>query len=193
MCRAKIIMLAVTGWLLWTVDSPAQTLLTNVIVQPPTTRLEAVENTVGKIVFKGRTEVGTVSAAAGSITIFFKEDLLVGENTKERGVAVIIKTGGETDERALIDYDELDSLASALDYLSRITWSATTMTSFNASYTSKAGLRFDSFGNRRSGKIEFSVRSGQMAHGIALAPENLAQIRSLLDQARRKLDELPKN
>jgi len=186
----KIMMVAVAGWFLLTVDLPALTEVTNVIILPPTTRLEAVENTVGKIVFKGRTEVGTVTAPTGSITVFFKEDTLVGDNTKEHGVVIVIKGGGQNDERALVDYDELDGLAGALDYLSRLTWSATTMTSFDASYTSKSGLRFDSVGNRRSGKIEFSIRNGQMPQKLVLAPEHLAQMRSLLDQAKRKLDEL---
>src|ERR1043165_5037301 len=140
----KIIMAAAVGWFVLAIDSPAQTEATNVIVQPPTTRLEAVENTVGKVVFKGRTEVGTVSASTGSITVFFKEDTLVGDNTKEHGIVIMIKGGGQNDERALVDYDELDGLAGALDYLGRLTWSATTMTSFDASYTSKSGLRLDS-------------------------------------------------
>ena len=186
----KIIMMAVAGWFVLTVDSPAQTQVTNVLVQPATTRLEALENTLGKVVLKSRTEVGTVSASTGAVTVFFKEDSLVGENLKEHGVVIVMKVSGQPDDRTLVDYDELESLEGALDYLSRMNWSETTMASFDATFTSKAGLRVESFGNRRSGKIDFSIRSNQMQHGINLAPENLAQIRSLLDQAKRKLDEL---
>jgi hypothetical protein len=83
-------------------------------------------------------------------------------------------------------------LTHALDYLSRIDWSVTSMGSFDASYTTKAGLRVDSFSSRRSGKIEFALRTGQMTRGIVLAPEQLAQIRSLVEQAKRKLDDLRK-
>jgi hypothetical protein len=186
----KIIMLAVAGWFVLTVDSPAQTQVTNVLLQPPSTRLEAMESTVGKVVLKSRTELGTVSTAAGSVTVSFKENSLVGENAKEQGLVIAIKGGGQSDDRILIDYDELDSLAGALDSLSRFDWSTTSMASFDASYTSKAGLRVDASGNRRTGKITFSIRSGHMTRGINLAPEYLTQLRSLVDQAKLKLDEL---
>jgi len=185
---SKTILVALIGWFALTVVCPAQTFITNVMLQPPATTLEAMESTVGKVVFKSRTEIGTISTAAGTVTIYFKEDSVVGENGKAHGLAVAIN-GNDADTRTLVDYDELESLMGALDYLSRLDWSITPMSNFDASYTTKAGLRVDAFGNRRSGRISFSLRSSQTTR-ISLASEHLVQLRSLLDQAKRKLDEL---
>jgi len=154
--------------------------------------LEAVESTVGKIVLKGRSEVGTITANAAAITVFIKESSLVGDTTKQHGLLIVIKLNEQPDERAMLDYDEIDAFSAALDYLSRIDWTATRMSHFDASYTSASGLRVDSFSSRRTGRIEFSLRSGQMTRGIILAPEHLAQLRSLVDESKRKLDELRK-
>lgn len=189
MKTCKLILILTGGGLL-TSGAEAQTVMTNLYFPPPATRLEAVEATVGNIVIKGRTEVGSVTAGPAVITVFCKEDI-VGDS-KEHGLLISVKTSEPAETRALVDYDELESLTHALDYLSRIDWSVTSMGSFDASYTTKAGLRVDSFSSRRSGKIEFALRTGQMTRGIVLAPEQLAQIRSLVEQAKRKLDDLRK-
>lgn len=190
MCRSILVRLAMAAWLGLAPGASAQSPITNVIVQPPATKLEALETTVGKVVLKGRTEIGTVTAPNASVSVFIRESSLVQEGAKEHGITMVIKMSEQPDERTMLDYDEIDSLAEAMEFFSRIDFNVTRMSNFDASYTSKAGLRVDAFSSRRTGRIEFALRTGQMTRGTILAPEHLAQLRSLVDQAKRKLDEL---
>src|SRR5438067_8993547 len=80
---------------------------TNVILSAPATRLEAFETNVGIVIIKGTTEVGTVSANAGLISVKCRENTETATGHKERGVAIEIMQSGRRNDRMLIDYDEL--------------------------------------------------------------------------------------
>ena len=90
----------------------------------------------------------------------------------------------------MVDYDELGPLLAAVDALAKIDWTATSLPNFDAVYLTRGGLRIAAFGVRSTGAIEYSVRGGGMNKGIVLAPTQLTEFRGLLDQAKRKLDEL---
>jgi hypothetical protein len=92
---------------------------------------------------------------------------------------------------ALIDYDELDSLLDGLEYLGKLDWSVTSLPDFSAVYTTKGGFRAEARGSRRTGSIEFAVRSTRVnAPKLSLSRDQLGQLRSLIEQARTKLDSM---
>jgi hypothetical protein len=64
---------------------------------------------------------------------------------------------------------------------------------FSASYTTKGGFRADARGSRRTGNIEFAARSARInGPRLLLSRDQLGQLRSLIDQAKTKLDSLRK-
>jgi hypothetical protein len=93
----------------------------------------------------------------------------------------------------LIDYDELDSLLDGLEYLGTLDWSVTPLPGFDAVYTTKGGFRAAAFGSRRTGSIEFAVRSIRVRTvPLVLTRDQLSQVRSLVQQGKAKLDSLRK-
>jgi hypothetical protein len=186
MFKFKIILMAVVVWSIQTIQSQAQIQITN-LVPPPPTILENLENTTGQVIIKATAPVGSVPCTGAMITITCKEDTLVGTGQKEHGVIVGIAISGQPEDKTVIDFDELDSLINALNYLNTVTWSVTSLSSFDVNYTTKAGLRVAVFSSKRSGQIEFALRSSRMARGIVMPPEQRAQLLALLNQARANL------
>ena len=186
MCNFKMILTAMIAWLILTIHAPAQN--TNLCPAVPATILEALESSTGKVIIRATAPMGSVAASATEVSVVCKEDTVVSTSRKEYGIMAGIKMGGQPEDRTVIDYDELDSLLSSLDYLSKIERSVTSLPSFDAGYTTKAGLRLAAFTSQRLGRIEFAVRSSRMAKGILLTPDQFGRLRLLVDQAKNKLD-----
>ncbi|HWF18051.1 MAG TPA: hypothetical protein VG754_02230 [Verrucomicrobiae bacterium] len=186
MLKPKIIITAVIVWLIMAIQSQAQIQSTN-LVPLPATILENLESTTGQVIIKATAPVGSVNCNGAVITIVCKEDTMASTGHKEHGVTVGISINGQPDDRTVIDFDELDSLISSLDYLNGITWSVTSLSSFDAIFTTKAGLRVAVFSSKRSGQIEFALRSSRMDTGIIMPPDQRAQFRLLLVGAKAKL------
>jgi hypothetical protein len=190
MYKSKVLPAAVGCWLLLAVESRAQD--TNAYALAPATRLEALETNTGTVIVKGFAPVGSVSVSAGVVSVTCKEDTDTGAGRKEYGIAITVSVSNQFEDRAIVDYDEMDSLLNAIDYLSKIDWSVTSLISFDAAYTTKGGFRIAAFSSRRSGTIEFTIQSSHMSKGILLAPSQLGPFRGLIDQAKRKLDSIRK-
>ncbi len=185
-------MLAAMSWVIVAGELRAQE--TNLyLVQPPPTVLEAMEATTDQLLVKGSEPVGTVSTGGAVISVVCKEDTAVSLNRKEYGIMVQISVNGQPEDRTVVDYDELDSLLGTMDYLANINRSVTTLSGFDAGFTTKGGLRVGAFSSRRVGQIELSLRTSRMQRGMLLTSDQLAQFRSLVDQAKHKLDALKRS
>jgi hypothetical protein len=69
----------------------------------------------------------------------------------------------------------------------------TSLPDFSAAYTTKGGFRAEARGSRRTGNIDFAVRSTRLiAPRLTLSRDQLGQLRSLIEQAKTKLDSLRK-
>ncbi|MCX6902082.1 MAG: hypothetical protein NTW03_01115 [Verrucomicrobia bacterium] len=66
----------------------------------------------------------------------------------------------------------------------------TSLASFDATYLTKGGFKIAAFSVRRSGTVEHSLRSSRMTKKIVITSSQWAEFRGLIDQARRKIDEL---
>ena len=163
------------------------------LVQPPPTLLETLENTPDQLMVKGSEPVGTVSTEGAIIAVVCKEDTVVSSARKEYGILVEISVNGQPDDSTVVDYDELDALLNSMDYLANINRSVTALSGLNASFTTKGGLRVGAFSSRRVGQIELLLRSSRMQKAMLLTSDQLAQFRSLVDQAKHKLDALKKD
>ena len=166
---------------------------TNPCVLVPATRLEAFETNTDTVIIKATAPVGTVPAHGGTVSVRCREITDAGTGRRESGIIVDLAFGGQPAAIMLIDYDELDSLLDGMDFLGRLDWSVTPLPDFSASYTTKGGFRADAHGSRRTGNIEFAARSLRVsAPRLTLSRDQLGQLRSLVEQAKTKLDSLRK-
>ncbi len=182
---------AVAGGLLLIGAARAQE--TNPCVLLPATRLEAFETNTDTVIIKATAPIGTVQGHGGVVAVRCREITDAGNGHRESGVIIDISSAGPVEDTMLIDYEELDSLLDGLDYISRLDWTVTPLPSFSATYTTKGGFRATAFGSRRTGNIEFAVRSTRVTRPpLLLARDQIGQLRSLVEQGRAKLDSLRK-
>ena len=191
MLRMIAIFVAVVGGTL--LADPARAQETNTCPPFPATKLEAFETNTDTVIIKATAPIGTVSAHGGGVSVRCREITDAGTGHRERGIVVDIAFDAQLEGTALIDYDELDSLLDGLEYLGKLDWSVTSLPDFSAVYTTKGGFRAEARGSRRTGSIEFAVRSTRAnTPKLSLSRDQLGQLRSLIDQAKTKLDSLRK-
>jgi hypothetical protein len=170
-------------------DAGAQT------TNPPATTIENLQLRSDTVIVKGFTTVGTVPVGDAVITVRSKESSDIGQSQKAYGIAVGFGKSGEPGRpenfppkiSLAVDYDELDPLAGAIDYLGKITYDVTPLAGFDASFATKSGLRFSAHSAHRQGGIQAFIQFGD-APKIPLALEQLAQLRNLITQAKTSLD-----
>jgi hypothetical protein len=155
---------------------------------PPPTKLETLETNTGTIIIKGTGLVGSMSLNSAVVTVTCKEDTNIGSGQKEYGIAIDMGANPQQAFRTIIDYDELAPLLNAMDYVAKVDWSVTSLSSFSAAFVTKGGFRIAAFSSKRATAIEFSIRDNHMNRGVLLTQTQLAQFRSLIEQAKSNLD-----
>jgi hypothetical protein len=156
----------------------------------PLTKLGSVETNAGTVIIRASADIGTVMSNNGELVVRCKEASETATGRKVNGVAIQLLSNSIKETR-LVDYEELAPLLNALDYLQKVDWSVTSMTTFDASYTSKDGFRVSAFSSKRTGVIEFAARTAWPATPpIMLTRGELAQLRGLIEQAKTKLDSI---
>lgn len=173
------------------VVKPAIAQDTNAYAFAPATRLESFATNTGTVVIRGSADVGVVLANTGTIALKCREASEAGTGRKEVGISVDLNHSQQPKETRYIDYDELEPLINALNYLNKVDWSITSLNSFDAAITTRSGFRASAFSSRRSSAIEFAVRTAGTGNPpILLSRDQLAEFRGLLEQAKTKLDSI---
>jgi len=153
------------------------------------TDLGVLEAQTGVIIIKGFGSVGSIPVGTDVISVRSKESTDVSSGVKSYGLAIQIEANSLPRDRIYVDYDEIDSLLGAMDYLIKIKYDVTALPGFEASYTTKAGLRILSNSVRRDGAIQHSLQYGD-APRIMLSSVQMTQLYDLIEQARKNLDAL---
>jgi hypothetical protein len=191
MRRLTAIFVAVAGACLLTGMARAQE--TNTWLPFPATKLEAFETNTDTVIIKATAPIGTVPAHGGEVGVRCREITDAGSGRRESGIIIDLTFGEGLGDTMLIDYDELGSLLDGLEYLGTLDWSVTPLPAFDAVYTTKGGFRAAAFGSRRTGNIEFAVRSVRVRTvPLVLTRDQLGQVRSLVQQGKAKLDSVRK-
>lgn len=185
MLTYKIAVLTALGLFAVAVQSPAQ--VTNGY---PLTRLETLESSTGQLVVKSSAPSGNLSLGMTTLTVVCKEDYLPATPGKELYGILVDLRSGNAEDATVVDYDEMGALLQSVDYVSKIDWSVTPLSSFSAGYTTRAGLRIAAFSNQRAGKIEFVLHGSHFTKGISLSPDQLSKFYDLLAQAKGQIDQL---
>jgi hypothetical protein len=141
------------------------------------------------VLIRATAPIGTVAANAGGLSVKCRQITDTGTGQRESGIVIEITHGSQWEDMMLIDYDELDPLLGAIDFLSKVDWSVTSFPSFDAVFTTKGGFRIAAFGSRRTGAIEMAVRATRVIRPpLLLTRDQAGQLHSLIEQAKTKLD-----
>jgi hypothetical protein len=189
MRRSILILVAVLTCSSLTVSSPAQ--VDTIPPLAPATKLESFNTNISSVIFRATSELGSISVNRGVLEIKAREITDTATGRKEQGMAMEIVQKGQAEDRLLLDYDEITSLSTAINYLTKLDVSMTPLNSFDASYTTKGGFRVAAIGSRRTGVIQFSVRDARVSMTpLIFSRQELTQFGSLVDQAKATLDSL---
>lgn len=150
------------------------------------TGIGVFEARTGAVIIKGFGQIGSLSVGPDVLSVRCKESTDVSTGRKAYGLAIEIAGNPLPRERIFVDYDEIDSLLNGINYLSKITYDVTPLPSFEASYTTKSGLRVVATSVRRQGGIQFFLQYGDEPR-ILLTSDQMTQLYGLIGQAKDNL------
>lgn len=154
------------------------------------TKIEAFEAKTGAVIIRGFSTIGSVRGRySTSASVESREFIDASSAKKEYGIFITVMKG-ESDDTSYIDYDEIESLLKGIDYISKIESSVTKLDKFQADYKTRGDFTVSTY-NDSSGKIQAAVKSGGYAGTLAyLSLDELAQFKSLIQQAKAKIDSI---
>ena len=171
--------------------SPTCAQVTNPCPAAPATKLESLNTNVAVVILKATTEIGSISANAGTVAVRCKQVTDTSTGHKEQGIAIEITQRGRLRDVTLIDYDEIPSLLNGIDYLNKLDISATSFNFLDAEYTTKGGFHIAALGTRRTGAIQFAIRDARTDSApVIFSREQLALFVGFINQAKGTLDSL---
>jgi hypothetical protein len=164
-------------------------------VPAPKTKLEEFSAKTGVVIVRGFEEIGTVSGHYNtSIKVEAKEFVNVSTGKKEYGITIEVKKeDGRYDKESTsyIDYDEISSLISGIDYIAKVNKSATKFSNFQADYNTKGDFKVSTFSMNE--KIMVAIASGRIGSVSAYYNiSSLPEIRGVIEKAKSKIDALKK-
>lgn len=156
----------------------------------PRTKLEAIEDRHSTVVIKGFTRITTVDVRGVRIDAIEMREL--GNATRAKGLAVILREGGERpeDNRAFIDYEEIDPLLNAIDAMSRVDETATKLGGFEARYKTQGDFEIGVFRQTSRGTAVILTTGICDRATATLSLDDLAKIRAMIQEAKARLDEV---
>lgn len=156
----------------------------------PRTKLEALEDRQGAVIFKGFTRIMTVELRGVRVDAVEMREM--GNVYRAKGIVVSLREGGERprENRAFIDYEEIDPLLNAIDAISRVDETSTRLAGFEARYRTQGDLEIGVFRQTRSGTA-VRISTGICDHATtAMTLDDLGKVRALIEEAKTRLDEL---
>ncbi|MGA2029328.1 MAG: hypothetical protein ABSG87_04560 [Verrucomicrobiota bacterium] len=154
----------------------------------PKTEIESFELQTGTVIVKGLGEIGSVTTSTSVVSVRCKESIDENSGIKEYGIGVAL-TSNQLHGFLVVDYDELDSLIRGLDFLGKITYDATALPSFDATFTTKSGLLIAAHSEQRQGAIQTFLQFADTPR-IPLTSVQFSQFQNLIGQAKTSLDAL---
>jgi hypothetical protein len=111
-------------------------------VAPPT-KLETLLALDGVVVIRGSSRVGAVRGEPGFlVTVANKEFTNASTGDRAHGITVEVKKVDrrDPDRTSYVDFEEVPSLLTGLEYMAKLDKSATSLDRFEADYRTKGGL-----------------------------------------------------
>ena len=156
----------------------------------PRTKLEALEDRHSTVVIKGFTRITTIELRGIRIDAVEMREL--GNVSRAKGVVFSLREGGEKprEDRAFIDYEEIDPLLNAIDVISRADETVTKLAGFEAKYRTIGDLQITVFKQTSRGNAVLLTTGVCEQTNGAVSLDELAKIRAMIQEAKTRLDEL---
>ena len=161
----------------------------------PRTRLEDLEERHSSVIIKGFTRITTVEVRGVRLDAIEIRD--TGKTMRAnglvfaKGLAVVLREGGERpeDNRAFVDYEEIDGLLNAIDAIGRVDETTTKFPGFEARYKTLGDLEISVFRQTRSGTAVI-ISTGICDRATqTLTLDDLGKFKALVQEAKARLDE----
>jgi hypothetical protein len=155
----------------------------------PRTKLEAIEDRHSTVIIKGFTRITTIEVAGLRIDAVEMREM--GNVSRAKGIVVMLREGGERprEDRAFVDYEEIDPLLNAIDAIGRVDETTTRFPGFEAKYRTIGDLEISVFRQTRSGTaVIMTTGICNNARGT-LSLDELAKFKAMIVEAKSRLDE----
>jgi hypothetical protein len=159
----------------------------------PRTKLEAFEERYGTVLMKGFTQVTAIEVRG--VRVDAVELREIPRATRAMGIVVVLGSGSEKpqENRAFIDYEEIDALLSGIDTVSRVNETMTKLVGFEGKYRTLGDFEINVFRQTRSGTA-VSLTTGVCNQArVTMSLDDLVRVRAMLVDAKTKLDEARQN
>lgn len=156
----------------------------------PRTKLEAIEDRHSTVIIKGFTRITTIEVRGIRIDAIEMREM--GNVSRAKGIAVVLREGGERpdENRAFVDYEEIEPLLNAIDAIGRVDETATKLVGFEARYKTLGDLEFSVFRQTRTGTA-VSMSTGICDRATTtLSLDDLAKVKAMIQEAKARLDEI---
>ena len=157
----------------------------------PRTKLETLEDRHSTVIVKGFTRITTLEVRGVRVDAIEMRDIgsAVG---RAKGIVVVLREGGEhpDDNRAFVDYDEIDNLLNAIDAISRVDETATKLAGFEARYKTPGDLEISVFRQTRSGTAVILSTGICDRATQSLTLDDLGKFKAMIQEAKSRLDEI---
>ncbi len=158
----------------------------------PRTKLEAIEWQYESVLIKGFSQIATINVRGADVRIDAVELKGAGAPARALGIVIALKETGDTprENRAFIDYDEIDRLLKAFDSIARVNETVTKLASFEARYRTPGDLEIVVFRQGRSGTAA-SLSSGTCDRVTGLLTlDELDRLKAHIVEAKARLDDI---
>jgi hypothetical protein len=156
----------------------------------PRTKLEALEERQNAVIIKGFTRITTVEIPGLRVEAVEMREM--GNVSRAKGIVFVLREGGErqNDNRAFVDYEEIDPLLNAIDAVARVDETVTKLAGFEARYRTLGDFEIGVFRQTRSGTAVI-IQTGicNRARGT-LSLDEFAKLRAMIQEAKTRLDDL---
>ena len=156
----------------------------------PRTKLEALDDRHSTVIIKGFTRITTVEVRGVRIDAVEMREM--GNVSRAKGIVVVLREGGERprENRAFVDYEEIDPLLNAIDAMARVDETATRFPGFEARYRTLGDFEIAVFRQTRSGTAVIMTTGICDLATQTLSLDDLAKVKAMILEAKTRLDEV---
>ena len=158
----------------------------------PRTKLEAVESRYERVITKGFSQHATFTVRGIEIRLDAIEMKDTVDGTRAIGLVVALRELDENprENRAFIDYQEVDRLIKGMESVAKVNETITKLAGFEARYRTLGDLEINVFRQTRSGTAA-SLSSGICERvTVLMTLDDLDKLRGHIIEAKARLDEI---
>lgn len=155
----------------------------------PRTKLEAIEDRHSAVIIKAFTRITTIEVRGVRIDAVDMREL--GGTARARGLVISLREeGGRVeDNRAFVDYEEIEPLLNAIDAIVRVDETTTRTPGFEARYKTLGDLEVSVFRQTRSGTAVILATGLCDRATQTMTLDDLAKVKAMIQEAKTRLDE----